>query len=111
MIKDSTGRKLEILKELKKLNKAAYLIMMAPYTTFKIKYGMLQKTYEWKKAKILLKEYFTLEGPLQCAMCGRMLSNHFTVNHKEYNPSQIFTPDFVEILDNRCHGRYHNKHR
>ena len=110
MLNTATGRKSEILKELKKLNKSAYLVMTAPYTTFKVKYKLLQQSNEWKKAKWLLREYFTVNDALHCRKCGRMLySSSFTIHHAKYSVSEIFTPDFIEILDNRCHKRIHLK--
>ncbi len=110
MISKESGRKKEILQELKKLNKAGYEHMMAPFSTFKPKYKALQKSKTWEKAKELLIEYFTLtQFIVKCPICMKNTANDFVLHHEEYKPSELFTPKFIQFIHKRCHTKTHLK--
>ena len=110
MIENADGRKKEILIELKKLNKKAYLHMLAPYSTFKPKYQSLQKTKIWTQAKELLIEYFTMIYiVVKCPICKQNTANDFVLHHEEYHPAELFTPEYVQFIHNKCHSRAHMK--
>ena len=109
MIRNAKGRKLEILKELKKYNKEGYLFMMQPGSTFKPKYRSLQKTDMWKKAKDLLLEYFKIEqGILKCGICGQYLKKP-VMHHVKYDPINLFTPIYIQMISVYCHSKEHSK--
>ena len=110
MIKKESGRKLEILKELKRLNKDGYLFMTQRGSTFKPKYRALQKTDTWRKAKQLLMEYFTIERTtLRCDMCKALLKNP-VMHHAHYDPVELFSPKNISFLHKKCHSKTHTKY-
>ena len=116
LIHESSGRKEEILRELKKLNRLALKeYFMAPgYIfghTFKMKYKALQASEIWKQGRDLLIEYFLLkDNPLHCKECGRVLDYDLVIHHSEYVNMEIFTPDFIKTVGKRCHSKIHRKY-
>lgn len=114
MIQESSGRKEEILRRLKKLNRQALEeYFLAPgYIfghTFKMKYKALQNSKIWSEARDLIVELRFLENNLdylKCEKCGRVLSS-FIMHHDEYRNEEIFTPDFVSLIGSRCHALEH----
>lgn len=116
LIREASGRQLEILLELKKLNKLAYLHMKQFSKNWKTKYREMWRKPFWRRARILLKEYFTIEnnGKFVCHDCGKELGKSFVVHHDEgfYKgafQANIFTPLYIKILDNSCHSKIHKK--
>jgi len=113
MIKDSQGRKKELLKQLKKLNLLALKnYFLAPGHvyghSFKQKYQALQRSEIWKKAKQLTLEYKKECNIYTCSECGRPIrSDRCTLHHREYDQNEIFSPCFVSLIHNGCHGRIH----
>lgn len=109
MIRKESGRKLEILKELKRLNKDGYLFMMQRGSTFKPKYRALQKTDTWRKAKQFLLEYFTIEQvTIRCDICNGV-SNDYVLHHHTYKPTELFSPLFCSFIHKRCHSKEHRR--
>jgi len=106
---EQDGKKREILRELKKLNKEAYQIMVQPYKQFKQKYNELQKTDTWTRAKLLLLEYFSTDNKIiKCNVCNRLdITNDFVLHHEKYVPSELFTPIHVHFIHNKCHLKIH----
>jgi len=115
LIKITNGRRLEILLQLKLLNREALLFMKQFGKNWKQKYHELWKTSIWKEGKILLKEYFTIEGNgiLKCKKCNAQLDNNFTIHHETYNSLNIFHPNFLEIVcsNGTCHTRSYSKRK
>ena len=109
----SSGRRLEILIILKELNREAHLFMRRFGKRYKQSYHELWKTSYWKEAKILLKEYFTIEGNgiLRCKKCNNELTDNYTLHHSVYNDLNLFTPIFIEPLcsNGTCHERSYSK--
>jgi len=108
---ESDAKKRELLRELKRLNKAAYLIMMQPGKNFKQKYTELQSTPTWFKAKLLLMEYFAHgETIVVCPICNRdNICNDFILHHDKYVNSELFTPKYVMFVHSKCHSHIHYK--
>lgn len=114
MMRASSGRKKEILRTLKKLNRQALEeYFLAPGwlfgPTFKMKYKALQNSDIWSRARDLVVELRFLENKLnylKCEKCGRVLSS-FIMHHDEYHKEEIFTPDFISLIGSRCHAKEH----
>jgi len=110
MIDKSKGRKKEILIELRKLNKEAYLIMHSNYYNAKLKYDLLQKQPCWEEGKKLLLEYFTYDNILVCHECGEVIdSRRCVVHHDSYDWANLFTPIYIKIIHPHCHEKIHGK--
>jgi hypothetical protein len=115
MIREANGRKEEILRELKRLNRLALKeYFLAPgYLfghTFKMKYKALQKSNIWKRGRELLLEYFELDDcPLHCKECGQILGDDIVIHHDVYVKEEIFTPDLIRTVSKRCHSKIHYK--
>ncbi len=101
-------RKKEILIELKGYNHFADGFMRKPYMGWKAKYRALQHTDEWKKARIILKEYFTENGILICPICSNKIYDRFTLHHDMYGkPFNFFNPLYVQLIHGFCHKGIH----
>lgn len=114
LIRESSGRKLEILIQLKILNQKAFFHMKQFKKSWKVKYREMWKQPFWKKARLLLKEYFTLEnnGKLNCIECGKEISKTYVLHHEKdfYSLLNFFNPIYVNILcSSICHKRKHSK--
>jgi len=106
MIKEETNeRRIEILRELKKYNKKAYLHMKQFGKTWKQKYREMWRKPFWKEAKELLREY---KGST-CKICKEPFRKSFTLHHEEdfYKVINIFNPNVVQLVHSRCHTRHH----
>ena len=110
MIKEASGRQLEILLRLKVLNNEANLHLKQFGKKWKQKYHEMWRTPFWKEAKALLREYDNIENEGSfCHICSMPFGMKFTLHHEEafYNPLNLFTPTFVQLLHNKCHQKHH----
>lgn len=110
MMRASSGRKKEILRTLKKLNRQALEeYFLAPGwlfgPTFKMKYKALQASDIWKQAKALLKEYFDSNT---CSFCNQE-QDDWLLHHFEYVNEEIFSPCFCTFIHKKCHSKIHEK--
>jgi len=108
---EDNDRKRSILISLRVLNKKAYLHMKQSNKTYKQKYREMWRKPFWKEAKVLLREYFEVDGPLTCKLCNRKIQKTFTLHHEEdfYKIINIFNPNVVMLVHNGCHGKHHEK--
>ena len=109
LIREETDpRNKEILKELKKLCHFSDGHMRKPYQSWRTKYRSLQKTHQWRKARMLLKEYFTKDGILECPKCPNKIYDRFTLHHDMYGkPYNYFNPLYVQLIHGFCHKSIH----
>jgi hypothetical protein len=115
LIKEASGRKLEILIQLKTLNQQAFFHMKTPKKSWKQNYKEMWSKSFWKEARILLKEYFTNKnGILKCPLCNKLLYDKFVLHHfpKFYKGSfkaNMFTPLYTQLICNSCNYKVHKK--
>ena len=114
LIREASGRQLEILIRLKTLNQQAVFHMKGFNKNWKQKYNEMWKQKFWKEARQLLKEYFTLEnnGIFQCSLCKKMLDSKFILHHyqdfyKGSFKSNTFTPIYVSLVCSGCNYKEH----
>jgi len=77
------------------------------------RYHELWSKWFWKEARLLLKEYFTLDGKgiLICPECKEIIENtqSFALHHSMYpkKSHNCFTPLYCSIVHNnkRCHKK------
>jgi hypothetical protein len=74
--------------------------------TYKQKYRLLQKTYQWQRAKQLVIQY---KDDHRCAICKSVARNDFVLHHDKYKVSEIFTPSFLSLVHVSCHEKHHKK--
>ncbi len=110
MIRNESGHKREVLKDIKKVNKKAYIEVRKNYFKRDKLYKLLQKTNIWKEGKNLLLDYFTYNDILICSVCGKIIDFRIaTLHHNEYHDAELFTPDFVSFIHPKCHSKIHYK--
>ena len=101
-----------ILRELKKYNKFAHEWMHKFGSTWKQKYQSLQKTKEWRKARRLLKGYFTNDNNLICKECNKEIKGSFTLHHDMYGkPYDFFNPLYIKLICSYHHTKDFHKKR
>lgn len=110
MIKEETNiQKINILLRLKGYNKEAHLYMEDFGNNWKTKYHQVFNKTFWKEARLLLREFFEVDGPITCSVCSKLvIGKSFTVHHKDFypgTPGNMFTPLYVEIVHTKCHRK------
>ena len=112
LIREASGRQLEILIQLKSLNQQAFFHMKTPRKSFKQNYKEMWSKSFWKKARKLLKEYFTENGVFRCTICQKILHDKFILHHfpdfyKGSFQANTFTPLYVQLICQGCNYREH----
>jgi len=113
LIREASGRKLEILIQLKILNQKAFFWQRQFKKSWKQKYREMWRQPFWKEARILLKEYFIEKnGILKCPLCNGLLYDKFVLHHfpKFYKGSfraNTFTPIYVQLICTSCNYKEH----
>lgn len=108
LISSATGRKREILIELKSLNNKAENYMKTPNARYGNKYTLLQDTKMWRDAKKLILEYF--DNTMSCKMCGKQLDHSDCImHHSFYCLQELFSPQNITFLHDKCHEKVHEK--
>lgn len=106
--------KKEILKKIKDLNYSIYIKFEGPGIQRWSNYKKIQKSSEWSKARLLLRDYFTKNGVLKCPICGKEITGRFTLHHILPYPKSyynLFNPNHCEIIHNHCHTKDMHKQK
>lgn len=111
LIREANGRSLEILIQGKILGQKAHFWQRGMGKSYKQKYREMWKQDFWKEARILYKEYFTIEndGIFQCPLCKKHLDSKFVLHHDFYpkNPSNLFNPLYFKLICTSCNYKEH----
>lgn len=105
-------RKREIVKQLIPLASEVYKKMERLGVRRWSNYRSIWNTIEWKKAKVLLIDYFRENGSLICDICKeRILVKDTLLHHKEYPKETylLFLPSYCQIIHKKCHVRVHEE--
>ena len=100
-----------ILKELAKYNKFARKFLKKRSFNYKVAYTRLTKTENWRKAKILVIEYFSLSNnTFICPVCKTEINPYAsTMHHNIYDNRKLFNPQYVSFLHYKCHDAHHQQ--
>lgn len=111
LINQASGRQLEILLKLKELNQKAHFWQKQFGKTYKKKYNEMWNQSFWKKARKLLKEYFSKEGISICPICKNEIKDKYVLHHDFYPKEayNLFTPLYCQIICKTCHNKTHKK--
>lgn len=109
LIREASGRQLEILIRLKTLNQQASFWQKGMGKTYKKKYNEMWRELFWKEGRKLLKEYFSKDGISKCPICNRIINDRYVLHHDFYpkKASNLLTPLYCQIICVGCNMKVH----